>query len=151
MGTGGAIRLAMKQAKEDQVLITNGDTFFNIDLAKLYSGHSSLNADLTIALKSMAQFERYGNVVLDENHRIISFWEKQYCEAGQINGGTYLINRNTHLMDNPGLNFSFETDVLQQRFADSYFIGTIHDSYFIDIGIPEDYEKANTEFRTFFL
>lgn len=151
LGTGGAIQLAMKQTSETHILIMNGDTFFNIDLANLYSTHLGANADLTIALKPMTKFERYGNVVLDENHRIISFLEKQYCEAGQINGGTYLINRNTHLMDNLGLKFSFETDVLQQRFAGSYFIGTIHDSYFIDIGIPEDYEKANTEFKTLFL
>jgi D-glycero-alpha-D-manno-heptose 1-phosphate guanylyltransferase len=151
LGTGGAIKLALEQAKEEQVFILNGDTFFDVDLNQMYLDHNKANADLTIALKPMTRFERYGNVQIDGQNRIVSFMEKQYCEQGQINGGTYLINRKGHLMDNLGAKFSFETDVMQQRFADSYFHGALCDEYFIDIGIPEDFAKANVEFETLFV
>jgi len=151
LGTGGAIKLALTQAKEEQVFVINGDTFFEVDLNALYFDHIEVNADLSVALKPMEKFERYGNVVLDKENRIISFMEKQYCKKGQINGGTYIINRDGSLLNGLGLKFSFETEVLQKRFTDHYFYGKLYDGYFIDIGIPEDFNKANVEFKTMFL
>ena len=51
---------------------------------------------------------------------------------------------------NPSERFSFETDILQQRVRDCLLTGYASDGYFIDIGIPEDYEKADTDFKTLF-
>ncbi|MDD4274330.1 MAG: nucleotidyltransferase family protein [Desulfobacter postgatei] len=150
LGTGGAIQLAMETASEEQIFILNGDTFFDIDLAQLCLEHKNKNADLTIALKPMAQFDRYGNVMLNEQNRITGFTEKQYCKMGQINGGIYCINRNNRLMDGLGAKFSFETEVLQRRFSDNYFHALICANYFIDIGIPDDYRKANIDFKVLF-
>lgn len=150
LGTGGAILSALGQVWQDQVLIINGDTFFDVNLEMLYSVHNKTEADMTIALKPMTHFERYGNVQINDHNRIVSFMEKQYCEKGQINGGIYVINKNNHLMNNLGAKFSFETEVLQRQFAERYFFGALCDKYFIDIGIPEDYAKANIEFETLF-
>jgi len=150
LGTGGAIKLALQQATEEEVLIMNGDTFFDIDLSKLVSAHRASGAELSIALKPMCDFDRYGNVGLNEENRISSFQEKQFCAQGQINGGTYVINRLGSLMDNLPQKFSFETEVMQRLFGERFFHGFINDGYFIDIGIPEDFEKANVEFKTLF-
>jgi len=150
LGTGGAIKLALQKATEKHVLIINGDTFFDVDMAQLLNEHIEKKADLTLALKPMNNFDRYGNVLMNNQNRITSFMEKQFCEQGQINGGVYLINRNSGLMDKQDTKFSFETEILQKHFSDSLFYGLINNRYFIDIGIPEDYEKANEEFKTLF-
>ena len=150
LGTGGAIKLALQKATEKHVLIINGDTFFDVDVAQLYSNHIEKKADLTLALKPMNKFDRYGNVLLNEQNRITSFMEKQFCDQGQINGGVYLIESNSGLMENQETKFSFETEILQKHFSDHSFYGHISNGYFIDIGIPEDFEKANLEFKTLF-
>lgn len=151
LGTGGAIKLALEKSREKQVLIVNGDTFFDVDLNKLYQFHKDNNSDLTIALKTMNRFDRYGNVIIDSNKRIINFNEKQYCEEGQINGGIYLLNNTCELMDQSLTKFSFENEVLQKKYSVYAFYGFIQNGYFIDIGIPEDHERADTEFKTMFL
>jgi D-glycero-alpha-D-manno-heptose 1-phosphate guanylyltransferase len=91
LGTGGAIRLALKKTNESKAVIINGDTFFDIDLNAFEKQHETHNATLSIALKPMQNFDRYGNVVM-QNNLITDFQEKQYCINGLINGGIYIIN-----------------------------------------------------------
>lgn len=145
LGTGGGIRQAMKQVNAKQVLIVNGDTFFNIDLNLLLREHITNEAVLSIALKPMQHFDRYGNVILD--HTTVSeFREKQYCERGLINGGLYILNSNNSFFQSLPEKCSFEKDVLEPNSNTGQIHGFPHDNYFIDIGIPEDYNKANMEF-----
>lgn len=146
LGTGGAIKHALQQTSEEHVLIMNGDTFFDVNLEELYNEHMAKKADLSIALKPMKSFDRYGNVLLDENNRITSFVEKHFCKEGHINGGTYMLNCKSGLMEQLGDKFSFETDVLQNQFSNCNMFGYIENGYFIDIGVPIDFEKANLEF-----
>jgi D-glycero-alpha-D-manno-heptose 1-phosphate guanylyltransferase len=150
LGTGGAIKQALKRTQSDDVLILNGDTFFNVDLNKFHTEHQAVSAQLSIALKPMTDFNRYGNVSVNSQHIITAFNEKSYCEKGQINGGIYLLSVKNTLMNNLPQKFSFETDVLQQQMNNQLIYGFVHDSYFIDIGIPEDYAKANVEFMNLF-
>lgn len=150
LGTGGAIKNAIKLVKSQELLILNGDTFFNVDIDDLIQSHKNSNATLSIALKPIGNFNRYGNVVINDNNIITDFQEKTDCKSGQINGGVYLLNSNSTIMDGLPNKFSFETDVLQSNVFKIKLYGFIHNGYFIDIGIPEDYEKANNEFKTLF-
>lgn len=146
LGTGGGIKLALTKASTDNVVILNGDTFFDIDVNALIMNHLNSKKDITIALKPMSDFERYGNVRLDENGQIVEFQEKQFCKKGQINGGVYVLKRENGMMDGLPERFSFETEVLQKQSKALNVNGFVCDGYFIDIGIPEDYERANKEF-----
>jgi D-glycero-alpha-D-manno-heptose 1-phosphate guanylyltransferase len=150
LGTGGAIKQAVKKIQSNDVLILNGDTFFNVDLNKFYAEHQAVSAQLSIALKPMTEFNRYGNVSVNSQHIITAFNEKSYCEKGQINGGVYLLSAKNTLMNNLPQKFSFETEILQQQVNNQLIYGFVHDSYFIDIGIPEDYARANIEFINLF-
>lgn len=145
LGTGGAIRLACTQTKQENVLILNGDTMFNIELQKLMSFHIQHNAACTLSLKPMRKFDRYGVVELNKDSNISSFKEKKYYEEGNINGGVYALNINNFLKNNFSDKFSFETDYLEKYYSSEKMMGLIQDSYFIDIGIPEDYERAGRE------
>lgn len=144
LGTGGGIRLALTKVNSERVLILNGDTFFSVDFMELAALHVSQNADLTLALKPMSHFERYGNVITDGT-RITGFEEKKATNSGKINGGVYLMN--TNLLDDFGIGekFSFENDFLEKYVTRLNFQGLISETYFIDIGVPEDYLTAQME------
>lgn len=147
LGTGGALKKALTYAKEERVLVMNGDTFFDVDLEAFHLFHLQKKSAISIALKPMMNFDRYGNVEVNENCRITAFQEKRHCKAGQINGGIYLINRDTNLMNVSKEKFSFETYFLAKQASESDLYGFISSGYFIDIGIPKDYFKANIDFK----
>ncbi len=93
LGTGGGIRQSLFYVDSEDVFIMNGDTFFEVDLNRLFLFHKEKNSVLSVALKPMKKFDRYGVVKLDENKKIIGFEEKKYYESGLINGGVYLLNK----------------------------------------------------------
>lgn len=148
LGTGGAILNAISHIKGEACFIVNGDTFFDVQLADFYTFHLSKQSKLSLALKPMQQFERYGSVQLDEQARITAFLEKKYCEEGLINGGVYLTSKQyLHDLHLPQ-QFSFEKEVLEPQVQSGQLYGFVSDTYFIDIGIPADYEQAQHDFRS---
>lgn len=147
LGTGGAIKLAFEKVKGENALVINGDTFFDIDSDALINFHNEKDADISIALKSMKDFDRYGSVETDSEWRIVGFNEKQYCAKGLINGGVYYINKSIFTKLNLPEKFSFEKDVMESQLNTIKIYGCEQNSYFIDIGIPSDFEKANIDFK----
>jgi D-glycero-alpha-D-manno-heptose 1-phosphate guanylyltransferase len=141
LGTGGGIYQAMKYVENDFVYIINGDTFFNVDLKKLRLSNQSM---LTLSLKKMYNFDRYGTVEFDEQGYITLFEEKKYCEVGNINGGVYLASKDIFRGYNLESKFSFE-EFMENNYNSLRISSQVFDGYFIDIGIPEDYEKAQLE------
>ena len=143
LGTGGAIKIALDiiDSNED-IFIFNGDTFFEIDYFKFKNFHKENDFSLTIALKNMNEFDRYGSVDIDRNFRIHNFNEKEYRKEGLINSGVYLTTYETLAKLPKKEVFSFEYDFLNQNVNKLRFGGYISNGFFIDIGIPQDYEKA---------
>lgn len=146
LGTGGAIQKACESANAEHLLICNGDTMFKADVQKLFAFHLQHHADCTLALKPMHNFDRYGVVETDANGHIRRFKEKQYYQHGLINGGLYVIRKDSLLSLHLPAKYSFEKDYLETYHESQTMLGLIADDYFIDIGIPEDFEKANREF-----
>jgi len=147
LGTGGAIRLAAGMARFKDVLVSNGDTIFKIDVKQLSDFHQSALADCTIVLKPMTNFERYGVVEISTGNKINSFKEKQFYETGLISGGIYALNVESFLKEELPQKFSFENDYLEALYKQRNMFGIVQDRYFIDIGIPADYEQAQTDFK----
>lgn len=148
LGTGGGIKKALELVS-DFAIVLNGDTFFDIDLATFHRFHTSNQADISIAIKQMINFDRYGTVQLSDE-TIIRFSEKQAVKAGLINGGVYLFHKN--ILDRlQATKFSFEKDVLEATVDDGKIRGKVFNDYFIDIGVPEDYSKAQQDFKTMFV
>lgn len=147
LGTGGAIRLACNKALSENVLVTNGDTIFGADVPALADFHHRHQAACTLALKPMTNFSRYGAVVLGEDGVIQQFREKQQCSEGLINGGVYMLNVAKFKGHAFPEKFSFEKEYLEKYTAERTFYGLPQHGYFLDIGIPEDYEKAKRELK----
>ncbi|MHB8258902.1 MAG: nucleotidyltransferase family protein [Bacteroidia bacterium] len=158
LGTGGGIRLAIEQCKETDVLVLNGDSFFGIDLRSFYNKHSESFADGSLALRQVNNASRYGTITLGEFDKINSFHEKtspptplhKRGESSLINAGIYLLGRENFMeQTTTGINFSIEKDFFEKKLNKLNLYGFAYTSYFIDIGIPEDYKQAQHDFKTF--
>jgi D-glycero-alpha-D-manno-heptose 1-phosphate guanylyltransferase len=141
LGTGGAIRLAMGQASAPHVFVLNGDTHLELDYSAMMQAHLEAKASLTIAIKQVPDAGRYGALETAEG-RIRNFREKGRGGPGLINAGVYLLARD--LPDRYPLPriFSFETDLLMPHASELQPLAFETDGMFIDIGIPEDYARA---------
>jgi len=145
LGTGGAIKLACNHATSKDILVLNGDTLFKIDLAQLRSLHATKKSNCTLSLKPMENFERYGVVELGTDQSVLKFHEKKFYATGTINGGVYALNVEQFLKQELPEKFSFEKDYLEKEYQKGKIFGIVQDGYFIDIGIPEDFERAQGE------
>lgn len=146
LGTGGAIKKAMSMCKNDNVFIINGDTYFDVNFNEMMESHLRLNSDVSIAVKKLKNFDRYGTVTFLGN-KITGFFEKKPTSEGYINGGTYLLTHGKIKLEDYQDKFSFEKDILEMKYNQLNFNVFISDNYFIDIGIPEDYEIACSYFK----
>lgn len=147
LGTGGGIKLALDKVADESAFVLNGDTFFDVDLTHLMDAHKIGKKAITLALKPMRDFDRYGRVNMEPGTgTILSFSEKHYCKEGLINGGVYVLSKNSSIFDGLDGKFSFETAVLEPQCSKHELHGVVQNGYFIDIGIPEDYKRAQTEF-----
>jgi D-glycero-alpha-D-manno-heptose 1-phosphate guanylyltransferase len=144
LGTGGGIRKALGQVEADQAFVLNGDTLAFLDYRLMHQSHRQAGTRLSMALKRVDDISRYGEVVMSD-HKIAGFREKEHSGPGLINVGVYLID--TGLFDDFGLPriFSFENDFLRPNLVSLTPEAFITEGYFIDIGVPEDYFRAQTE------
>lgn len=151
LGTGGGIRLAMEQCYTEDILVLNGDSFFDVDLNAYTAQYSSCGAGGALALRKVENAARYGTISLGSDQRIAAFKEKDSVEKpGLINGGVYLLNRKIFLEHTPVAKaFSIEKDFFETKLSGIKLCGFEHDGYFIDIGIPEDYQQAQEDFKEF--
>lgn len=151
LGTGGGIKKAIELATENDVIIVNADTFFDVDLKKMMQVHKAVNAQCTVSLKAMQNFDRYGTVEIDHSNRIVLFKEKAVTKQGFINGGYLIFNKSYFLEATATLPevFGYEKDFLEPNLQEMLVKGFISDGYFIDIGIPEDYAHAQEVFANF--
>ncbi len=145
LGTGGAIKKALEKCEGDNVFVVNGDTFFNVDLLLMKEKYISFNTNIMIAAKELKNFDRYGSLTI-QNDKIVEFNEKRPLKEGLINGGVYFMNK--HLLENiKQEKFSFECDFLEKDTIAKNISVFISNGYFIDIGVPEDYSKAQKELK----
>ncbi len=149
LGTGGGIRLALQKCSSAHVLVLNGDSWFDFPLKPFYEFHLESSADVSMALRDVDDGARYGTIELD-GKRVKAFREKSEEFAGKqlINAGLYIIRKKSFLQHTPeDQAFSIEYDFFARYAQRLQFQGYRTDGYFVDIGLPEDYFKAQEEFR----
>jgi len=139
LGTGGALRFALPHL-DDQFLLANGDSFFDINLRSLplilpQNG-------VAMALRDVAG-DRYGRVKFTGG-QVLSFHAPEEGIEGPINGGIYALSRAV-VEAIPQGKVSLEGEMFPALAAQGRIRGQIFDGYFIDIGVPLDFERAQTE------
>ncbi|HNT21608.1 MAG TPA: nucleotidyltransferase family protein [Saprospiraceae bacterium] len=144
LGTGGATKRAMTLTGNKPVFVCNGDTWFKVNLEKMRQKHRLAGHAVTLALKKMNRFDRYGSVSLGSKDRIVHFEEKKWLETGYINGGIYYFNPGLLRDYPPDTAFSLEKDFFEKMVKEIKIGGYRSPASFIDIGIPEDYRKIQS-------
>ena len=143
LGTGGAVRHAMSALAQPLVLVMNGDSLFDLDVAALYQAHRHAGRDATIALLDVPDTSRYGHVTVDGD-LVTAFREKTgVSEPGTINAGVYLFERSVLAAIPEGEAVSMEHVVLPALVAAGRLTAAVFLSDFIDIGLPETYRAAD--------
>jgi D-glycero-alpha-D-manno-heptose 1-phosphate guanylyltransferase len=154
LGTAGALKHAEPFIHTDPFLMMNGDTFLELELAALLEQHRKSGATITMAMATVSDARRYGAVVTDARGWVTAFKEKEVghsltalatapLDLGQkINAGCYAIQREVlkHIPVAPPA-VSFETEVLP-AFVQNGLHGYSTHGFFIDIGVPEDFARA---------
>lgn len=149
LGTAGALKLAERRLIGDRWLLMNGDSLFDISLREFVKAHARRPAVVGIALARVANGQRYGRVTLAADGLITTFAEKtDSITPALINSGLYIIERpllDLIPADRPA---SLEREVIPGLVGRAVR-GHPFDGYFIDIGVPEDYERARRDAGTF--
>lgn len=140
LGTGGAIKKAIDSNPGfDNYLVLNGDTIFNIDFKDFVEKSSDEN--ISMALASVDDPSRYGSVALDGD-KVVKFIEKgSEAFTGLINGGIYLVPNSMKDKLRNGAH-SIESDVFPDLVSEGSITGIPYNSFFLDIGIPDDFRKG---------
>jgi D-glycero-alpha-D-manno-heptose 1-phosphate guanylyltransferase len=143
LGTGGAIRQAISGIAGKQCLVLNGDTVVTLDYTAMLREHVVFGSKVSIAVIECADSGRYGSLLIN-NGIIEKFAEKSESGSGLINAGVYVLDRDIN-WGAVGEKFSLEKDFLTPFVADLRPHAFLTSGYFIDIGIPEDYARAQKE------
>jgi NDP-sugar pyrophosphorylase family protein len=157
LGTAGALKQAEEMLSTQNCLVINGDSFLDVDLRKMYRFHQRHDALATIAIARVRNSARYGTVQLDRSEKIVAFQEKRknittsgrsLSPAGMqlINGGVYLFQRRFFDSIPARRATSLEKEIFP-RLVGGDLYGFVSCGYFIDIGVPSDFERAQTELR----
>ena len=154
MGTGGALKKAQPFLPKSSFLLLNGDSILDVDLRKLISFHKRRRALATVALARVQDESRYGAVEIDARGRIAAFREKQSSaqpapdplprNRKYINGGVYVMERAVVDAIPKGKPCSLEKDIFPGLVGKGLY-GFPASGFFIDIGIPSDYQRAQHE------
>jgi D-glycero-alpha-D-manno-heptose 1-phosphate guanylyltransferase len=147
LGTGGAIKKAMHSFNCIDALVVNGDSFINIHPVELINFSLICNAEAAIVLKKMDDISRFGTVRIDQALRVTAFHEKARRASGLINAGFYYLKNSIFSLEKKE-QFSFERDLLMQHSSTISLYGFETNAYFIDMGIPVDFDRAQVELKS---
>lgn len=146
LGTAGALRLALPLLESDPVLVMNGDSFCETDLAAFWRTHRERNATSSIVVREVADTSQSGRVSYDANGAVTSFVEKGASAGpGWINAGIYLLGRALLEGIPAGRPVSLERETFPAWIGRGLcaFPTT---GKFLDIGTPESYAAAQKLF-----
>ena len=143
LGTGGAIRAALLRCAADHVFVFNGDTYLDLEVDELEELWQRSRRPV-IVVREVPDTARFGRVEMNGG-QVTAFLEKGMAGTGLINAGCYVLPRRALEAFPLGQNFSIETEYLAKELGRIYFDGFVTCGRFIDIGVPEDYARAQIE------
>ncbi|MDQ4064783.1 MAG: NDP-sugar synthase, partial [Actinomycetota bacterium] len=149
LGTAGAIRNARDLLDNDAFYVLNGDVLTDVDLRAIAAFHRDTGGDATIFLVPVDDPSRFGVVPTDPTGRVTGFIEKPArgeAATNNINAGVYVLEPAVLDAIPHGVACSIERDVFPQLVnSPRGLFAHVFDSYWIDVGTPESYLRANMD------
>jgi NDP-sugar pyrophosphorylase family protein len=143
LGTGGALRHALPKLRSTEVLVQNGDSWCDVDLADFLKFHRFNEAELSMVLAKTTDVSRFGQVQVGDGDRVVCFKEKAEGGFGWINAGAYLLGRRLVGEIAARKPISLECDVIPRWIQEGRKVFAYrHEGQFLDIGTPESYAAA---------
>lgn len=144
LGTAGALRLALPHLRSEPVLVMNGDTFVDADLAAFAAAHHARRATASILCATVPSTARYGRLDIDDAGRIRRFSEKDPSDTrpGPINAGLYLFSQPWLATFARSTGSSLERDAFAAAAPGTFDAINAGGVTFIDIGTPESFADA---------
>ncbi|MEU7042067.1 sugar phosphate nucleotidyltransferase [Streptomyces varsoviensis] len=143
LGTMGPL-LTMLDRLPEHFLALNGDILTDLDFGDVLRDHRSSGAPLTIATYARQVAIDFG-VLTTESDRVVGFTEKPSMDY-RVSMGVYGISRDALARYTPGLPLGFDELVLDLLAEGTPPRAYAFDGYWLDIGRPDDYDRANAEF-----
>ena len=148
LGTGGALRQAHLLINTGALLVMNGDSFCEVDLAEFHARHLGWQTAASILVRWVPDARRFGRVRLDETGLVCGFDEKSGPEGpGWINAGIYWLSLDLIRTIPTGLAISLEREVLPIWVEAGLVHGYAGQGTFLDIGTPAAYRDAQSFFE----
>jgi NDP-sugar pyrophosphorylase family protein len=143
LGTMGPV-VSMLDRLPENFLVMNGDILTDLPYAELLDLHAASRAPITIATYRRQVAVDFG--VLDiADGRVVGFREKPVLDYS-VSMGVYAISRSTLADYAVGEPLGFDQLVLDLLAHDREPASYPFSGYWLDIGRPEDYDRANEEF-----
>jgi NDP-sugar pyrophosphorylase family protein len=141
LGTGGPIKKNAELLSDDYFLVMNGDVLTDLDFGKFVEFHKANNADITIGTAYREQYVDFGVVELDNNNNF-TIWNEKPTLNYLVSMGIYMFSPRI-IKELPEEDYFNIPDIVQKLAVKNFVIkGYVHNGYWLDIGRPEDYEKA---------
>ena len=145
LGTAGGLGL-LKNKLVDDFLVMNGDVLTGLDFSEFLEFHKKTGSIATIALNRRHVDIDFGVVELDENRALIGYIEKPKIDY-LVSMGVYAFNERI-LEFIPSHEYLDIPDLMKRLLSEGEKVnGFIHDGYWLDIGRPDDYIKANEDIQ----
>jgi NDP-mannose synthase len=144
LGTIGPVRQVVDRLP-DSFLVMNGDILTDLDYAQLLDAHRRSHAPITVATCRRKVHIDFG-VLETEDRAVVGFTEKPTLSY-TVSMGVYALSKATLERYPAGRPFGFDDlmrDLLARGEAPASFP---FDGYWLDIGRPDDYDRANAEFE----
>lgn len=144
LGTMGPLHLI--DDLDECFLVINGDILTDICFSSLYSLHQKLKGVATIATYKRDVYIDFGVIKSSDENKIIDFIEKPIYHF-DVSMGIYLLNREvlTYIPKKEAFGFDQLMHILIENNAD--VVSILHDGFWLDVGRPDDYERAILEFE----
>jgi NDP-sugar pyrophosphorylase family protein len=140
LGTAGALAL-MKDDLKETFLLMNGDILTDINYSDLLEYHHKNKSIATIALKRRDVYVDFGVVDVDENGYIKGYTEKPTL-GYLVSMGICVFEPEVLKYIEPNRKLDFPNLIKKLIAQGERVKGYIYDGYWLDIGRPDDYEKA---------
>ena len=149
LGTGGALRQAVENLESESIIALNGDTFFDLNIQQFIEDAQNSSVGFFMALKTATDENRYGNVLIDSG--IIQAFHDPSQTSTLQNAGVYCFQKNIFLKYAPEGKSALESEVFENLIRENQLGGKKYEGFFIDIGVPEDYHRAQKQFGAYFI
>ena len=145
LGTVAPIKL-IKRLPEN-FIVMNGDLLTDLNFKEFYKKHLENNALMTIATYKRNSKIDFGVIDIDEGRSIVKGFKEKPEYRLDVSMGVYILNRK--VLENIPLNkkFGFDDLVLKMLQKGQEIKVYPYKGYWLDIGRPDDYEKANKDIK----